>query len=246
MIKKAFFFLFFLFSYVLFGEEVSPRLHVCTMASSRTKALNQLLHSGEFHSMPIKVLGLHEPFSFGKKLKDVKKHLKTIPDCDVVLFVDAYDVLITSSEQTILDTFFSMNAPIIFSVETACHPFPHLAPYYPTSPTRFRYINTGGYIGYAKNLKEMFKEIGSIPNEIDDQGLISVYYLYNPDRIKLDYFCQLFLSLYQVNQGDLKLDLNRKSVYCLITQSSPCVIHGNSTGKQLYQEIYDKLFAYDL
>lgn len=227
--------------------EQKPKLHICTEATYTCPNLDQLIESCRVNQLKIDVVGLNDPnFSFGKKLRDYKAYLEKIPDHDVVLFLDAFDTLVLSDAETILQKFKSMDAPFVISVETNCFPFAHLAPYYPPSPTKFKYINAGSYIGYAGYIKKIMEELSPIPDETDDQGLLSVYYLYHPDKFKLDYQCELFLPLFQVDQKELVLDSKNKSVSCLTTNTSPCVIHGNGPAKYMYQLIYDQLFKEDL
>ncbi len=224
------------------SPQKKPQLHICTTASHRIKNLDQLVKSAEFQKIKLDIVGLGETFSFGKKLRDFHEYVKKVPKDDVVLFLDAYDTLLLADERTILDQFLKMEVPIVVSVETSCHPFPHLMPYYPASPTKFKYINSGSFIGYARDLLKMFEEMSPIPDETDDQGLLTVFYLYHPERMKLDFLCDLFLPLYQVEQEELELDPNKKCVRCKTTSTFPCVIHGNGASKDLYQSIYDQLF----
>ena len=220
-----------------------PKLHVCTNASHKIRALEQLLESCRINGIQLDVLGLGEPFSFGKKLNDYHKYLKGIPPDDVVLFIDAYDVLILADEKTILDKFFSMNAPFVISVETNCFPFAHLASDYPPSPTKFKYLNVGSYIGYAKHIQQIYEDLSPIPDDIDDQGLLTVYFLKYPEKFKLDYHCELFLTLFQVEQKELVLNRRKKTVKSRTTGTAPCLVHGNGPAKVLYQQIYDRLFT---
>ena len=220
-----------------------PKLHVCTNASHKTRALEQLLESCQVYGIHLDVLGLGEPFSFGKRLSDYHKYLEGIPPKDVVLFIDAYDVLILADEKTILDKFFSMNAPFVISAETNCFPFAHFASFYPPSPTKFKYLNAGSYIGYAGHIKRIYEDLSPIPYDIDDQGLLSVYFLKHPEKFKLDYHCDLFLTLFQVAKRELVLDRQKKIVKLLTTKTKPCLIHGNGPAKVLYQQIYDRLFT---
>jgi len=220
----------------------SPKLHICTMASHETRNLDQLFDSCEAHNLSVEVLGIGEPFSWALRLKKYKEFLKGLPENDVAMFVDAYDILILADERTILERFKGMNAPIVFSTEVHCHPFFHLGQYYPPSPTKFKYLNAGSYIGYVKDLKKMFEAISPIPEETDDQGLFSVYFLYNPGVFKLDYHNELFISLLEVTEEEIEMDQSAKSIRYVGTNSSPCVVHGNSSGKQLYQTIYNKVF----
>ncbi len=246
--KKKLLYIFFLsliplgfLIYVNRQSPLSPKLHVCTMASYTCQGLNQLMESCKVHNITLSVLGLDQPFTFGKKLRDVKEYVNQLPDSDVVLFTDGFDTLVLANEETILKKFRAMNVPFVIAVETNCHPFLHIAPHYPPSPTKFKYLNSGCYIGYAGYIKKIMEEISPIPDETDDQGLLSVYYLYHPKVFTLDYSCNLFLCLWQVANSEIEIDKENKTVRCLSTGTSPFIVHGNGD-KTLYQKIYDEIF----
>lgn len=230
-------------------EEISPeipreKLHVCTVASFECQGLNQLLESAGVRHITVDTLGLNQSYrGHGQKLRCVQEYVKNIPNSDVVMFVDAFDALILSDEKDILEKFHAMNVPFVIATEVNCFPFPHLAAYFPESPTRFRYINSGSYIGYAWYIKKLLAELSPIPEETDDQGLLAVYLLYHPGAFKLDYQGNLFLTLNHVAQDELELDKKAKNVRCLFTNETPCVIHGTAQGKELYQHVYNKLFT---
>lgn len=247
--KKKFLYIFFLsvipLSFLIYAARQhslsSPRLHVCTMASYTCQGLNQLMASCKAYNISLDVLGLDQPFSFGKKLRDVKEYVNRLPDDDIVLFTDGFDTLLLASEETILKKFRSMNVPFVIAAETNCHPFLHIAPYYPQSPTKFKYLNSGCYIGYVSYIKKILDEISPIPDETDDQGLLSVYYLYHPKAFTLDYSCNLFLCLWQVKNDEIVIDKENQNIRCLLTGTTPFIVHGNGD-KVLYQKIYDEIF----
>lgn len=225
-----------------FVPQNQARLHICTMASDYTNQLKQLIDSCTYFGHKLNIIGLNEPFSFGKKLRDYKKFIDLIPDQDIVMCIDAYDVLVLADEEQILNCFYSLNTPVVFSAEINCHPYPHLAQYYPESTSKFKYLNSGTFIGYAGALKHILSTCGDLPDEVDDQGLMNFYYLYHPNEIKLDSEGVLFLTLLGVDISEIDLNYFDKTVHYSTTGTNPCIIHGNSLGKQLYQEIYNHFF----
>ena len=89
------------------------------------------------------------------------------------------------------------------------------------------YINSGCYMGYAKNLlivlEEIYKSINNLEN--DDQILLIDYCKKNPDSYVLDINNNIFLcyldSLKEIND---KLDIINDTVY--YKNSKPFFIHG--------------------
>lgn len=65
--------------------------HICTVASERTKELQQLLDSCAVHGVKIDILGLGQPWrGYSEKFLHVQNYLESLTDSDVCLFVDAY------------------------------------------------------------------------------------------------------------------------------------------------------------
>ena len=156
----------------------SPILHICTVASSKAQGLKQLLRSCERHGITIDVLGMDLPYNGNShKLLYVQEYLNNFPPEDLVLFVDAYDVLFMSNAETIRNKFLNMNVPFLISAERGCFPFPRLAKHFPPGPSSFRYLNSGSYIGYVHAIKEILNDLSPIPFWTSDQGLLTKHYL---------------------------------------------------------------------
>jgi len=243
--KKIFYLLcaFAFFQTTLFSAE--PNLHICTVASQHTKGLDQLLDSCDRYGISIDVLGLGKKFrGLSHKLIYVKKYIQNLHDNDVVLFVDAYDVLFFATEDKIMKTFLRMRKPFIISVERYCWPYSDLEPHFPRGPTSNRYINSGSFMGYVYRLKEILTDINPRPYE-DDQGLFTLHYFKHPDLYTFDAHCKLFLPMAGIIMYELKLDYLKKNVALKETGIKPCLIHGNGGSRPMYQEIYDEFYLED-
>ena len=227
----------------LIAHEAVPTLHICTVATHQTKQVDQLLDSCKQKALVIDILGLDSPFrGRADKLLYVQRYVHNLPDSDVVLFVDGYDTLVLADKTVILDKFFSMKAPFVIAAEKTCWPDRDLAQKYPQSPTSYKYLNSGSYIGYVKEVKEILSELVLIQAGDDDQALFTTHFLLHPGKYMLDTSCKLFLPTLNVTKKELLLDVERKRVTCLETKSNPCVIHGNGRSPW-YQHIYEHFFA---
>lgn len=213
------------------------------MASRSTQGLQQLLESCKSHHISIEVLGLGEPFrGVSEKLLHVQNYLKTLPEEDLFLFVDAYDVLFLTHTKEIIERFLAMNSSFVISVERYCYPHHQLKNRFPKSPTSFRYINSGSYMGYVGHIKKILEEIAPVRLFTSDQGLLTLHYFEHPEAYAFDVYCQLFLPLAGVIEQELTLDCEKKRVYMEETGSTPCLIHGNGGGRSIYQSIYELFF----
>ena len=113
--------------------------------------------------MDIKVLGMGKPyFSHSLKLLYMSDFLNTLPEDDIIMFVDAYDVLIISDKKTILEKFLQKKTPLLFAAEKNCWPLDNVKDRFPNSPTPFKYINSGTYIGYVYFLKKWLRDLAPI------------------------------------------------------------------------------------
>lgn len=233
---------FFFFSAGICNE---PKFHICTVATQKTKGLEQLLDSCKQFNINIDVLGMGSVYrGLSDKIIHLREYIKDLPDDDIFMFVDGYDVLCLADEKTILDKFFSIGAPFIIAVERGCGPYPILIRKYPHSSTSFRYLNSGTYIGYVSVVKKILNEFGKINPKLDDQGYFALHYFENPDLYTFDYYCELFFPILGVDESEMVFDIENKSVTVLETGTTPCFFHGNGkAGRILYQKCYDLFFG---
>ncbi len=237
MIKLCLFFSFFLVN-ILCADTSSllDRFHICTVASKKHNNLDKLIQSCQQHQIDLQILGMKKPYyGNGTKLLRIKEYINKLKEDEIVMFVDAYDVLIVADKEVILQKFLSMQSPLIMSTEKNCHPR-HLIHQYPHSPTPFKYINAGGFIGYVHNLKTLLKALSPINLMIGDQGQIAAYFLKNQSAFTLDYHCNLFLSLFCVNKAEVEIDSHK--VHCYTTNTDPCVIHANGKSFTIWDQVY--------
>lgn len=224
------------------AQATIDHFHVCTVASYRRANLHKLITSCKKHDIALEVIGLYMPyFGNGTKLLRLRDYLNTLPDDDVVMFVDAFDVLIIKDKGTILKKFLSMDAPFVMSAEKNCFPFPECAKLYPDSPFPFKFINSGCFIGYVATMKQWLKELEPFQLDASDQGQITLHYLYKNRSFVIDDACELFLSLYQVTDDEVVIDENERTVHCLPTGTEPAVIHANGSSFGIWNRVYDSL-----
>ena len=134
-------------------------LHVFTIASDQEKTA-LLRTTAEWSKLNIEIIPWNHWNGFTDKIYAVKQVLEFIPDDEIVCFVDAYDVLCMSNEHEILDKFFSYNCDIVLSSEVNCYPGENQSAYDQIpSITEYKYVNSGGYIGYASALRKMLSLI---------------------------------------------------------------------------------------
>ena len=110
----------------------------------------------------------------------------------------------------IVEKFKEFDSRILFSAEGSCWPDASLSSKYPFVARGKRFLNSGGFIGYATNLYSILTDI-EIGDEDDDQLLYTKIYL-DPElrekhKIKLDHKSEIFQNLYDA-VGNLKKKLD--------------------------------------
>lgn len=170
-------------------------------------------------------------FGGGHKINLVREHIKTLPDNDLVLFVDGYDVFFADNIETITERFLGFNCDILFGAERYCWPDDTLRLLFPETGTPNRYLNSGVYMGTVLSLKRFFDaSTGPIPNDSDDQLWMQKEYLshINPESshdwsltLKLDTESYIFQC------DDDKVQRVGNQLFNPSTQCYGCLYHGN-------------------
>ena len=210
------------------------------------EGLEKNLVTAKNNNVSLKILGLNSPWGGGDMVSDPGggqkinllipelENLKNDPDA-IVLFVDGYDVLFLDSLDRIVSLFLSKNAPILFSAEKSCWPDKSLANKYPKSPYEYRFLNSGTFIGYAKDLCKVTQRAKdeNLPNIADDQLYYTLEFLNGKHRdlISLDYKCEIFQCL-GWSYGDVEIENNR--LHNAVTNTRPMIAHGNSNKENFW------------
>ncbi len=129
------------------------------------------------------------------------------------------------------------NARILFGAESFCWPDESLANEYPEVHRGRRYLNSGGYIGYASSLLKLLKS-KEIENKDDDQLYFTKLFLDESIRdelkIKLDTKSSIFHNL---NGATAELEMQFDGGVAKIVNSqqntNPLVLHGNGPTKHI-------------
>ncbi|KAJ8338131.1 hypothetical protein SKAU_G00370970 [Synaphobranchus kaupii] len=201
--------------------------------------------SGEFN-YTVKVLGLGEDWKGGdvartvgggQKVRWLKKELQKHSDKEelVILFVDSYDVIMASGPQELLWKFSRIGHRVVFSAEGFCWPDQKLASKYPPVYTGKRYLNSGGFIGYASDLNGIVQQWKHKDND-DDQLFYTKIYLDKAQRTKfnmtLDHRSRIFQNLNgALEEVVLKFEKARVRARNVAYDTLPVIIHGNGPTK---------------
>ena len=220
------------------------------------RAMESAIRNG----IDLHVLGWGVPWEgLAQKVTAARRVAAGLPEDCVVLFTDAFDVLFTDTVPNILRKFEAIGHPLVYSAECGCWPGVMVdrgrscVEEYPPSPTPFRYLNSGSYIGRAATIASFLRAVteraaergkqGSGFHKLRDQELSTDMFL-NGGRemfnMTLDYHTALFQTMHTINDNTLVPNCdpnahlrNEDGVYInTLTKNQPAVFHFNGSGKK--------------
>uniref|UniRef100_A0A665U163 procollagen-lysine 5-dioxygenase n=1 Tax=Echeneis naucrates TaxID=173247 RepID=A0A665U163_ECHNA len=230
-----------------FSPGSSPdNLLVITAATEETDGFNRFMRTSREFNYTVKILGLGEEWKGGdvartvgggQKVRWLKKELLKHSDKKdmVIMFVDSYDVIFASGPEELLSKFSRLGHRVVFSAEGFCWPDQRLASKYPVVHTGKRFLNSGGFIGFASDLSAIVQQWKYKDND-DDQLFYTKIYLDKSQRTKfnmtLDHRSRIFQNLNgAVDEVVLKFERAKVRARNVAYDTLPVVIHGNGPTK---------------
>ncbi|XP_012233365.2 procollagen-lysine,2-oxoglutarate 5-dioxygenase isoform X2 [Linepithema humile] len=226
---------------------------VFSVASNETDGFQRYLRSVEIYGFRknLNVLGLGEPWRGGDmktagggyKINLLKKALADYRnDANrIVLFTDSYDVIFLGGLAAIVERFLDTSARVLFSAEGYCWPDKSLAANYPPVSRGKRYLNSGGFIGYANDVYDILDNT-PVKDEDDDQLFYTTAYLREELRtrhkIKLDHKSEIFQNLFGA-VADVELRFKGEEAYLqnIVYSTMPLILHGNGPSKLVFNSL---------
>lgn len=239
------------------------RVWYVTIATKTNENLDLLKKLCRMHDTDIIVLGMGDRNltewgrNFGIKMKYLRKFLSRndIAEDDIILFTDAYDILLCDSMENIVGKYMTFGSDIVFAAERFCHPDVKMKRSY----RRFwenrgedhqdleMFLNSGAFIGRKWAIRDCLSRY-RFRKSTDDQRYWTSIYLDQDmlvleglgipiPTIDLDFYSYLFICLagseddvYMSKKGKWR---NR------ITGTEPSILHLNGNIKETYQKYYD-------
>jgi GR25 family glycosyltransferase involved in LPS biosynthesis len=216
------------------------RIFFYTVGSDMNDCCKRYVESCAYYGIPYKILGLGKPWKGGfmaqgqgggAKVVYLREELMklTFKDNDIICFTDCYDVIFNNNPNYILERFLRSKCDILFGAECYIWPDKSLASDYPKVKSKYKFLNSGGFIAYANKFKEMISDV-NIKHSADDQLYYTRLYLKslkNCDlNIKLDHKCLIFQNLSGMH-NDIDIHLESSSLINKTYNTRPCIVHGN-------------------
>jgi hypothetical protein len=209
-------------------KHLLPNLHIYTYATDMQKTLS-LSKSVEIFGNHVNCINENTWNGYDDKIFNLLKNIENVPDNDIVCFVDGYDVFINSKNDEIIDKFLKYECDLLFGTELNCYPENEsLKKKIDQIPclTKYRYINSGGYMGYASSIRKLLswkspEEIKKICEMGTDQLYFAEYFLEN--SVERDYRQKIFQNMYRVSWREISVINNR--FYNKKLDEYPCFVH---------------------
>ena len=235
----------------------APKIHTITFGTDETR-MSVLYDSGRHNNIIFNNIGKglkwkgsnpNGKTGCGQKINMMREYLQNLPDDDIVMFVDGYDVFISNNINRIMQEYYKFDAKVIFGRDyKICWPDATLAELFPDEEGV--YLNSGCYIGQVKEIKRILEPmllpsptpiISNINDDDSDQLHITKKYLSGKYDIKLDKECKIFQTTDFYDMNNVVIKDNR--LYNTVTKSYPSVYHGNggSDAKKKWIELYNEL-----
>ena len=175
----------------------------------------------------------------GQKINLLRKFFRNKKDIyltDIIIFVDGYDVIITTHIKDIVDTWREMNSPLLFAAEPYCYPDEGRDSVFPKTSTPYKYLNSGGFIGTVAQVKAMLSKLPKvIHDKEDDQRIYTEQFLFCGLINAIDWECRIFQCL-NGSTSALTIDTGRGQVINEVTGTRPGIIHANGPTKEWFDD----------
>lgn len=225
-------------------------LHILTFGAGDLSRFQYLKASTNICKMNIRYITRTEYKGYYEKIKYTLEIIEKLPDSDIICFIDGFDVLAVGTETAIMNKFLGYNCDLVFGAELNCWPGEYNGRYPDMGiPNGYKYLNSGGIIGYVHALKALYKwknseEVEHICNTRGgDQGYCIEYFLENRvlKNIQLDWRQSIFQNMFSVDWNELYIKDAR--IVNTLTHQTPCFLHfnGNSFETKSQENIMPKL-----
>ncbi|XP_053860889.1 multifunctional procollagen lysine hydroxylase and glycosyltransferase LH3 [Malaclemys terrapin pileata] len=221
-------------------------LLLITAATEQTEGYERFLRTARYFNYTVKTLGLGEEWrggdvartvGGGQKVRWLKEEMAKHAEHEelVIMFVDSYDVLLAGGPVELLRKFLAFDSRVVFSAEGFCWPEWGLAERYPPVSTGKRFLNSGGFIGFAPAIHGVV-QLWKYQDDDDDQLFYTRIYLDPGLREKfglaLDHKSKIFQNLNgAIDEVVLKFERSRVRARNVAYDTLPVVIHGNGPTK---------------
>ena len=219
---------------ILEGKKTDFRIITIATEPEKMWALKQ---SAEKFGVEIVNLGKNHPWRDDMqgmggfpKIQLVNEYLATVPANAVVMFMDGYDTFLADEPEVILSRFLDMKVDILFGAEANLWPLGSEDPQikdWPETGTKYKYLNSGLYIGHALALHSFVSQSVSEGDSLGDDQLFCQRRYLSSLKNDLDFSVKLDFEGYIFQNDEPNIKVHQGQIWNAETNCCGCVYHGN-------------------
>ena len=206
---------------------------------------------GRFSIEPV-ILGWNDKWvGYGKRLIAIRNYIKNLPAKEIVIIVDAFDVIFLCGLDEIEYKFNKTSYPFLCGAlnlgklagKVYNYEFNKTGVKPPATPYNYSFLNSGTWISHASYAQYLIDELIEKYHMTElsmDQQLLTALYVQNLYNVNIDWSCEIFHNVIFKDMVTRKADLKDLKFYdsrVLNTASGtkPCIIHApcNTDMKEL-------------
>lgn len=160
-------------------------MHVITVATDDNNWLDDWKASAEKWGYKYTILGKGREWEgFSTKIKLIIEFLESREKNEIIVIVDAYDLILAGPPDELEKKFLSFRSPIVAGGEDVCIMNCHKHSC-KVNNERYKWVNGGCVVGYVENLIDMYKYTLKVSPQ-DDQIGVGKYMDENPELVSVD------------------------------------------------------------
>ena len=202
-------------------QVIKMGLKLVTLVDKIDERMSPLQRSCEEHGLKLEVVGVGTTWKRNAfKFRVLEKYLQSegVDDDDVLLLVDAFDVVMNAGESDLMERYLAQNADVVFSAE-ANYYFREAdlsQKYWRIYPRQegsvYHFLNSGTFMARASALKALLSEI-SVTYGVDYQDDDQLYQVRSDQYLYSRYYVDATLGLVHP-KFTIKLDSEQKLFGC--------------------------------
>jgi procollagen-lysine,2-oxoglutarate 5-dioxygenase len=219
---------------------LDKNIEVITISTDNKFYYPYLVESCKKNKGKLTTLGMGEEWQgYNWKFKKMLNYLTNLSDDKIVCFVDGYDVISCRDLTELAYEFIKLKNKYKCKIIAGCDEYgfigKKIVAHMSFGKCDNHYLNSGTYIGYVKDLKDIISKIYHLnpSDSADDQVLMVQYYNEHPGEIHIDHECKLFLTLmYPLIEVDYftPITINNNKLHAIDYKSMPFFVHAPGNG----------------
>ena len=204
-----------------------------------------------YHIDPV-ILGWGEKWvGFGKKMMDIHQYIMKLPEDEIVISVDPFDVIFLTGLDEIEEKYVSLDTSFLcgalklnrFNTSIYSFEFNRTKKLIPETATGFNHLNSGTWIARAGTAVSLIKDLIEKHHMTEvsmEQQLLTGIYVKGSPIVNIDWNCEIFHNIlfrdFITRRPDLSgLVFNETRIRNAVTGTTPCILHasGNSRMKEI-------------